>query len=129
VVVYGARWTAIQLTTATEDHPQRKHLIRCRLRPRWSLQAKVWFWALASLELLVVSILDERSRWFYLLLLTLPLAAAFLRREQRNLQSILIVFLNELAEDWKLSRVQDSSPAPPTSPSPATPPPEPVSTR
>ena len=41
-----------------------------------------------------------------MLLLTLPLFAWFLRREQRNLQSMIAVFLDELAKEWRLAKVQ-----------------------
>ena len=43
--------------------------------------------------------------WLWLLLLTLPLFALFIRREQRNLQSIIAVLLDELAKEWKLAKV------------------------
>jgi hypothetical protein len=103
-----------------ENHPPGRQLLRCRLRPRWSLQAKVAFWALAGLELLALSTMGRWSYWFYLLLLTLPLCVFLLRRDQRNLQSLLIVLLNEIAEDWKLTKTVLASPATaPGAPSPA----------
>jgi hypothetical protein len=37
VEIYGSRWSHLQITTMTEDHPRQKQLLRCRLRPRWSL--------------------------------------------------------------------------------------------
>jgi hypothetical protein len=48
----------------------------------------------------------------WLLLLTLPLFAWFLRREQRNLQSMIAVFLDELAKEWHLTKVQPESGSP-----------------
>jgi membrane-bound lytic murein transglycosylase MltF len=41
-----------------------------------------------------------------LLLLTLPLFAWFLRRQERNLRSMIVVFLDEVAKEWKLSKVE-----------------------
>ena len=105
VEISGSRWTRLQLTTVAEEHPEGKQMIRCRLRPRWSLQAKVIFWCLLSLELVVLGFVSHRFRWLWLVLLTMPLLAWFLRREQRNLQSMIMVFLNSIAKDRKLSRV------------------------
>jgi hypothetical protein len=104
VELYGSRWSNLQLTTVTEDQAPAKHLLRCRLCPRWSLAAKVAFWSLAGLELLALGFAGHRYPWLWLLLLTLPLLAWFLRREQRTLQSMLVVFLNNLARKWALTR-------------------------
>jgi GT2 family glycosyltransferase len=114
--IYGSRWTHLQLTTVVEDHAREKHLLRCRLRPRWSLQAKVIFGAGCALEFLVLGFAAPGAPWLWLLLLTLPLFAWALRREQRTLQSMMILLLDEIAEPWKLSRVLPSfdSPAPRT---------------
>ncbi|HYG33856.1 MAG TPA: hypothetical protein VEC99_03675, partial [Clostridia bacterium] len=106
VEIYGSRWSNLQLTTVAEDHGQGKYLARCRLCPRWSLQSKVAFWILGGLELLVLGIVGQWFPWWiWSLLLSLPLFAWFLHREQRNLQSILIVFLDELAKEWQMVKV------------------------
>ena len=109
VEVYDTHWSKLQLTTVAEEHPQRKQLIRCRLRARWALRARVAFWSLCGFELLVCGFVGPRLPWLWLLLLTLPLFAWFLRREQRNLQSMIAVFLDELAKEWHLNKVQPKS--------------------
>jgi hypothetical protein len=117
VEVYDTRWSRLQLTTAAEEHPRGRQLIRCRLRPRWALRTKVAFWALCGFELLLCGFVGPRLPWLWCLLLTLPLFAWFLRREQRNLQSLAAVFLDDLAKEWGLNKVQpesaDSTPARP----------------
>jgi GT2 family glycosyltransferase len=119
VEIYGNRWTSLQVTTVTEDHPKNKQLLRCRLRARWSLQAKVAFWSLCGFELLVLGFVGALLPWLWLLLLTLPLFAWFLQREQRNLQSMMVVFLDELARDWKLFKINPATaPVPSKSPPP-----------
>jgi hypothetical protein len=35
----------------------------------------------------------------------MPLLAWFLVREERNLQSLMVVFLDEVAKEWKLAKV------------------------
>jgi hypothetical protein len=105
VEVYGSRWCAVQITTVSEDHAIGKQMLRCRLRAKWSLQAKVVFWSLCGLELLILGFVRTKIPWLWLLLLAPPLLALFLRREQRNLQSMLVVFLDELAKEWHLKKV------------------------
>ncbi len=111
VEIYDTRWSKLQLTTVAEDHPGGKQLIRCRLRPRWSLKAKLGFWLLCGLELVVLGFVASWQPWLWLLLLTLPLFAAFLHREGRDLQSLMVVLLDQLARDWKLSKVPQTRPA------------------
>jgi GT2 family glycosyltransferase len=105
VEIYGNRWATLQLTTVSEDHPPNRQLIRCRLRTNWSLQAKVAFWTLLALEALVVGSFGGWLRWVALVLLTLPLFAYYLHRQKRDLQSLVVVFLDELAKQWKLIRI------------------------
>jgi hypothetical protein len=109
VEVYDTRWSKLQLTTVAEEHPLSKQLIRCRLRARWALRARVVFWSLCGFELLICGFVGPRLPWLWLLLLTLPLFAWFLRREQRNLQSMIAVFLDDLAKEWHLKKVQSPS--------------------
>jgi GT2 family glycosyltransferase len=109
VEVYDSRWSKLQLTTVAEEHPKDKQLVRCRLRARWALRARVAFWALCGFELLICGLAGPRVPWLWLLLLTLPLFVWFLRREQRNLQSMIAVLLDELAKEWHLTKVQDAS--------------------
>ena len=109
VEVYDTRWSKLQLTTVAEEHPESKQLIRCRLRVRWALRARVAFWTLGGFELLICGFVGPRLPWLWLLLLTLPLFAGFLRREQRNLQSMIAVFLDDLAKEWHLAKVQSQS--------------------
>ncbi len=105
VEIYGSRWSHLQLTTAAEDHPHRRQLIRCRLRARWSSQAHLAFWTLLALEALVIGLFSGWQNWLWLLLLTLPAFGYFLSREKRNLQSLVIVFLDDLAKQWKFLKV------------------------
>ena len=118
--VYGSRWSTLRLVTAGEDHPQGKKLLCCRLQARWSLQARVIFWSLCAAELLVLGLLGSSVKWLWFLLLSLPALAWFFERDKRNLQSVITVFLDDLATDLKLIKVnretiqQPLTTAPPT---------------
>jgi GT2 family glycosyltransferase len=105
VEVYGSRWSHLQITTVAEDHPNNRQLIRCRLRPVRSLTASIAFAAVLGVELLMIGWISSWRPWSWLLLLTLPLGIWFLLRDQRNLQSIAVVFLDELAKELGLTKV------------------------
>jgi hypothetical protein len=105
VEVYDTRWSKLQLTTVAEEHPQSKQLIRCRLRARWAPRARLAFWVLCGFDLLMCGFVGPRLPWLWLLMLTLPLFVWFLHREQRNLQSMIVVFLDNLAKEWRLIKV------------------------
>ena len=115
--IFGNRWSNVQLITAAEDHPNGRQLLRCRLRARWSLQAAALFWSLLAVETIVVGFLGGWKVWLLPVLLTVPLFGYFMARQKRHQQSLLVVFLDELAEAAELFKVPDRvtpSPAPPT---------------
>jgi hypothetical protein len=107
IEVYGSRWSHLQLMTATEVLGHHEQLIRCRLRTVWTLFSRAAFWGLAGLELLVIGFLGPIFPWLWALLLTLPLFVWWLRREQRNLQRLMAVFLDETAQEIGLAKVQN----------------------
>jgi hypothetical protein len=113
VEIYGSRWSTVQLATVSEEHT-RGRIIRCRLRARWSLQAKAAFWLVVGLELLVFGVFRSWSNWAGLLLITLPAAAWYLWMQKRALQSVMVVFLNKLAGSKGLVKLQtaESKPLP-----------------
>jgi len=121
VEVYDTRWSKLQLTTVAEEHPRDKQLIRCRLRARWALRARVAFWMLGGFDLLICGLFGRRVPWLWVLLLTVPLLVWFLRRQERNLQSMIAVFLDERAKAWRLIKVASGDARPPAPPPPATP--------
>jgi GT2 family glycosyltransferase len=106
VELHDARWNRLQIITVLEAHPRDRFMVRCRLRPRWALRTKVIFWSLCGLELVVCGMAGPWQPWVWLLLLTLPLVAWFIRRGERNLQSIIVVLLDELAKEWNLTKVE-----------------------
>jgi GT2 family glycosyltransferase len=108
--LFGNRWNSVQVTTATEDHHQGRCLLRVRLRPRWSLEARVAFWALAGLEIVVLGLLHDWSGWRWLALFSLLPAVWFIRQQARHLQSMIVIFLDEAAEAWKLTKLGETAP-------------------
>ena len=113
--IYGSRWSQLQLTTVSEEHPQNNQLIRCRLRTSWTLAARMTFGSLLALELLLIGLIGAWRPWSWLLLLTLPIAAAFLWFDQRNLRSVVVALLDTLARELNLTKLpQQTEPQPTT---------------
>jgi len=102
VEIQDPHWSRLQLITVVEDHPGNKQLIRARLRTRWSMRATLAFWALCAALLLLLGAAAHSHPWLWLLMLLPAAAIWFLRRQQRTLQSIVIVLLDKLAKDWGL---------------------------
>ncbi|HVM49522.1 MAG TPA: glycosyltransferase [Candidatus Acidoferrum sp.] len=108
VEVHDGRWCRLQLATVAEVYagaPGCKQMLRCRLRARWALRTKAAFWSLCALDLLVCGFFRHAWPWIWLVLLTLPLFVWFIRRQQRNLQSMIAILLDGLAKEWKLEKV------------------------
>ena len=106
VEIQGPRWSNVQFTTVAEEHPDRRQLLRCRLRARWSLTARLAFWALLGLQLGVIGSLWGLLPALPVVLLTMGLFYAFLRRQQRDLQSRVVVFLDAFAKARGLLKVR-----------------------
>ena len=109
VEIYGSYWSHLQFTTVAEDHPQQRQLIRCRLRAVFSLTAHITFATLLGFELLLIGLVSAWRPWSWLILLTLPLCVWLLLRDQRKLQSIATVLLDELAKERGLAKVRAES--------------------
>jgi O-antigen biosynthesis protein len=108
--IYGSRWCCLQLLTVSELHGARGQLVRCRLRTAWTLFAKAAFWSAAGVELLVIGFLGAYFPWLWGLLLTLPAAAAWMAHQQKNLQRLIAVFIDDIAKDLGMIKVQPSEP-------------------
>jgi glycosyltransferase involved in cell wall biosynthesis len=111
--IYGSRWSHLQLITVTEVFGAHKQMIRCRLRTVWTLFAKTVFWGLTGLELLVIGFVGPFFPWLWAILLTLPLLAWWLQRQERSLRRLIAVFLDDIARDIGLTKVQADAPAAP----------------
>jgi len=122
VEIYGSRWSTLQLITVAEEHPPRKQMIRCRLRTTWSLPAKVLFWLLCSSELILLGFIHRPPPWWLwpLMLLPLLLIAWYVRRDQRMLRSVVVVFLDTFAKEKGLLKVSLLSSAEPPGKAPST---------
>ena len=86
-------------------------LFHCRLEAGWSLLARLSFWSLLGFELLVIGFVGEAVPYLWLLLLTMPIFGSFIEQEKRNLQRLIIAFLDELAKQQQMTKLPFGRPA------------------
>jgi hypothetical protein len=98
--------------TAAECHSQGRLLIRCRLRPVWSLVAKVAFSASLSAQLLVIGVLGRENPWLWAMLLSMGIVVWLLHEQERDLQRIISKFLDDTAKKIGLVKLDASPPEP-----------------
>ena len=103
--IIGSRWSRLLLVTVAEDYPEKRQLVRCRLRAVWSFQAKVLFWGLFALQLVFIGMVGFQNPWPWNVLLTLPVFCWLVGRERRKLQSIVTVFLDQAAKAEGLAKI------------------------
>jgi glycosyltransferase involved in cell wall biosynthesis len=114
VEIYGPPWSRLEIITAAEEHPEGKQLIRFRLRTRWAMRATLIFWILCAVLVLVLGVTAKLHPSLWALLILPAAAIWFLRRQQRTLQSVVIVLLDKLAKDWGMVKMGASAITPPS---------------
>jgi hypothetical protein len=95
--VCEGRWSRLRLMTATEQLEQGAIALHCRLGTFWSFAAKVLFWFILVVQLVLARVLGSRQPWIWMSLLTLPLLGWFLEQKQRKLRQAMILLLDEVA--------------------------------
>lgn len=104
IEIYGSRWATIQLITAAEAHKEGQQLFRCRLKAVPSLLATTVVALVVAVEMLLIGFLRLGELWLVLGITVLVLML-LLRAEQRDLQRILAVFMDSVAEKCGVIKV------------------------
>ena len=105
VEIFGSRWSHLQVTTVAEPHGGNRQLLRCRLKTNWSLFAKAAFWSALGFELLIIGVVGREVPWLWMLLLIQPIFAWFLEQEQHDLRRLIVVVLDEAAQQCQLIKL------------------------
>jgi len=93
------------LTTATEELEGGKRVFRCRLKATWSLRARIAFWSVCGLEILLISTLASEHPWIWMLLLSMSLVGWWLEQEKRTLLLWILALLDEIATELGLVKI------------------------
>jgi GT2 family glycosyltransferase len=109
IEINGSRWAELHLLTVAEQHGRGRQLFRCRLKTTWSLLGRVTFWSALGFMILVWRAVP----WVYglpLILVTLIGLYLFLRAEQRELQRLIVLLIDDVAKSLNLSRLKPQPP-------------------
>jgi hypothetical protein len=113
VEILGSRWSHLQLATVAEPHAGGKQMVRCRLRAGWSLFAKVALCSMLGFELVVIGFAWHALWQIWFLVLTVPAFAWYVHHNRRDLQRLISVVLDDIAQKngmIKLKRDKTSDP-------------------
>jgi hypothetical protein len=66
----------------------------------------IFFWTVFAVELVVIGFLADEQPWLWMLLLSMPLLGAYLEEERRNVQRLIVAFLDEIARQRDLQKVR-----------------------
>lgn len=104
--IFGSRWSHLQLATVAEPRGGGKQLLRCRLRMTWSLSAKAALFLMLGFELVVIGFIWHTLWEIWFLLLTVPAFAWYIRHDERDLQRLISVVLDDIAQKNGMTKVK-----------------------
>lgn len=108
VEIFGNRWSSLQLITVSEPAGEGNYRIKCRLTAVSSLLAKVAFWIMLVIEVLLIGFFAPVFPWTWLVLLSLPAFGLFIDHKQKNLQKLVALFLDETARSHSMIRLSEN---------------------
>lgn len=106
VEIFGNIWSRLFLTTVAEDLEGGKRVFRCRLKSAWSLSAKILFFTVFAVEILVVSLLVRIQPWFWMLLPTVAILGWMLEQQTKGLQYLIGALVDQVAENRGMIRLE-----------------------
>jgi glycosyltransferase involved in cell wall biosynthesis len=130
VQIHGDRFTKVVVNTVAENHGGNKRLLRVRLAARWTLVAKVFFWAVVALVALFVFVMqhtvptavktihgtvvreivmtEPRSYglWALAAWVLVPLVAGYLHLRARRTMRLGMALLDLTAQELKLIKLR-----------------------
>jgi len=110
IEVYGSRWAQLQLATVSEPYAGGKEILRCRLDTTWSLPAKLAFFTMLVVDVLLIGLLQHKFPWIWALVATPVIFAIFMIREQRSLQRLISLVIGSAAKQCGLIRIDRYAP-------------------
>lgn len=114
--VLGNPLSRVRLLTVAEELGAGQRVLRCRLRPRWSLQARLLLGLSVGAALLLIAAVAPVWPWVWMLLLGVPALGWWLEQQQLRLHRAIMVLLDELARSQGMVKLDSSDKPVPTSP-------------
>ena len=110
VEIFANRWVRLQLVTVLEQHKQGARLIRCRLRPAWSLLAGVSVGGLVAVALIFLGLLNHSLAWWFFFALMVTSLLLYLQLEQHKMQRMFAGFLDQVAKELRFLKLRPTKP-------------------
>ncbi len=103
VEIVGSRWNHLHLLTVSVGN---KSMIRCRLRAKWNFMSRALFCAVAVAELVLIGLWGVTPIWHWAILASLLGLAGWFWHQNRNLQRVVSVFLDEVAKSLNMVKLE-----------------------
>ncbi|MBL9135974.1 MAG: glycosyltransferase [Verrucomicrobiales bacterium] len=108
--IYGSQWNRLALVTVAETTRDGAQVLRCRLRPRWTLPARMIFWGTLAAQLGLIGLFQVNWRGWWIPIVTLAALGFFYRLQARRMQARIGVLLDAVARGWGLTLIQPKGP-------------------
>jgi len=95
--IVGSPLSRLRLVTVSEELGRGERILRCRLRARWSLQARVLWGGTLGLALISIGLLASVQPWIWMLLLIQPCLSGYFDQQQHRLQRAITEVVDEVA--------------------------------
>jgi GT2 family glycosyltransferase len=102
--IIGSPLSRLRLVTVSEELGRGERILRCRLRARWSLQARVLWGGALGIGLLVIGLLASVQPWIWMLLLIQPCLKGYFDQQQHRLQRAITEVVDEVAAEQGFTR-------------------------
>ena len=106
VKVQGSRWSRLHLLTVSEAHGEGKYLIRCRLDASWTFLSRTLLYILLGGLVVLMGLWGPKPLWHWLIFLCVAGPVGWLWKQNRNLQRVFSVFLDEVAKPLNMVRAK-----------------------
>lgn len=104
LIIYGDRFSLVEVRTVSENHGGAKRLLRARLEARWTLLAKVLLPLVVAISVILFHATGDRLEATPILL-AIPAVALYLHLRCRRTLRLGVVLLDRAAQTLGLTRV------------------------
>lgn len=120
--IVGSPLSRVGLVTVSEELGRGERILRCRLRARWSLQARMLWGGALGLALVSIGLFAPVQPWIWMLLLIQPCLSGYFDHQQHRLLRAITEVVDDVAAEQGLARLSPQEDSPGTvEPRPASP--------
>jgi glycosyltransferase involved in cell wall biosynthesis len=106
VKIRGSRWSRLHLMTVSEAQGNGKYLIRCRLNVAWTFLSRILLYLFLGGLVLLLGLWGTQPLWHWLIFVSVAGPVGWLWQQNRNLQRVFSVFLDDVAKPLNMVRAK-----------------------